>query len=464
MDIAAAKAALAHLELDENPASIRAKSRDFFWYSPVLKARLDHVTADFVISPRSEAEVIEVLRVCHAHGVPVTVRGAGTGNYGQAMPLAGGCVLHMKNMVAIKAIAPGRVICEPGIVIRDLDAATRAHSGQELRMCPSTAATATIGGFIAGGSGGVGSVRWGALRDLGNIIRLRVVTMEAAPRVLEFTGEELHRVSHAYGTNGIITEVEMPLAPAYDWLGVFVTLPDFAAAAQFGADLARQDGILVKLVTVCEAPVAEAYFQRFKGRVTAADHVVILMVAPHAMDGFLTFAARHPEAQVIYRSDAHDWPRDPGVAYEYGWNHTTLRALKVEPSITYLQVRYAGPDFLAKIAAVRARFGDELMQHLEVMREGGQVIYAGLTLVRFTTEERLEEIVRIHEDLGCMIFNPHRYTLEEGGRQSVDDRQLAFKREADPQGLLNPGKMIAWDVPDWAYQGIYAYAGLRAAE
>ena len=167
---------------------------------------------------------------------------------------------------------------------------------------------------------------------------------------------------------------------------------------------------------------------------------------------------------MIYRSDAHDWPRDPGVAYEYGWNHTTLRALKVEPSITYLQVRYAGPDFLAKIAAVRARFGDELMQHLEVMREGGQEIYAGLTLVRFTTEERLEEIVRIHEDLGCMIFNPHRYTLEEGGRQSVDDRQLAFKREADPQGLLNPGKMIAWDVPDWAYQGIYAYAGLRAAE
>jgi FAD/FMN-containing dehydrogenase len=72
--------------------------------------------------------------------------------------------------------------------------------------------------------------------------------------------------------------------------------------------------------------------------------------------------------------------------------------------------------------------------------------------------------VRIHEELGCMIFNPHRFTLEEGGRQTVDARQLAFKREADPQGLLNPGKMIAWDDPNWGYERIYSYPGMRAAE
>lgn len=464
MNIDAAKAALADLELDDNPASIRSKSRDFFWYSPVLKTRLDHVVADFVVSPRDEAEVIEVLRTCYAHDVPVTVRGAGTGNYGQAMPLAGGCVMHLKNMNRIREIAPGRVVAEPGIVIRDLDAQTKAQSGQELRMMPSTAATATLGGFIAGGSGGVGSVRWGALRDLGNILRLRVVSMEAEPQIHEFTGEELHRVSHAYGTNGIITEIEMPLAPAYDWVSTVLTFPDFTEAARFGAELAAEDGILVKLVTVCEAPIAAQYFQRFKGHVGAGDTTLQLMVAPQSMPALETFLARWPAGRMIFRSDANDWSRDPGVAYEYGWNHTTLRALKVDPDITYLQVRYHGADFLEVIEAVRARFGAELMQHLEVMREHGQVIYAGLTMVRFTTEERLEEIVREHEEMGAMIFNPHRYTLEEGGRQSADARQLAFKREADPKGLLNPGKMIAWDVPDWGYETIYAYAGMRAAE
>ncbi|MBP6679236.1 MAG: FAD-binding oxidoreductase, partial [Paracoccus sp.] len=148
MDISAAKAALSHLDIDDNPAAIRAKSRDFFWYSPVLKDRLDHVSADFAVMPRDQDEVIEILRICHAHDVPVTMRGSGTGNYGQAMPLAGGCIMHMQNMAKVLDIGPGRVTAQPGIVIRELDRITREDSGQELRMMPSTAGTATIGGFI----------------------------------------------------------------------------------------------------------------------------------------------------------------------------------------------------------------------------------------------------------------------------------------------------------------------------
>ena len=463
-NLSAAKAALSHLETDENPVSVRAKSRDFFWYSPVLKARLDHLTADFVVAPKTEAEVIEVLRVAYAHDVPVTTRGAGTGNYGQAMPLAGGIVLHMKNMAAVVAVHPGRVIVQPGCLLKDVDAATRSRSGQELRMFSSTWATATIGGFIAGGSGGVGSCTWGALRDLGNIIRLRVVTMEAEPRVLEFTGEELHRVSHAYGTNGIITEIEMPLAPAYDWVEVFVATHSFPDATAFAADLGREDGLLKKLISVYEAPIAQTYFQRVAPHVSPGQALIGLMIAPHAMDAFLTFTARRPGARVIWRSDRPDWDREPGPVFEYGWNHTTLRALKVDPAITYLQVRYAGPDFIDKVETIRAAFPGEVMQHLEVMQESGSVVFAGLSLVRFTTEARLEAIIRFHEDHGCMVFNPHRYTLEEGGRQSVDDRQLAFKREADPKGLLNPGKMIAWDDPGFTYGAVYAYKGMRVAE
>ena len=54
--------------------------------------------------------------------------------------------------------------------------------------------------------------------------------------------------------------------------------------------------------------------------------------------------------------------------------------------------------------------------------------------------------------MGAPIFNPHRYTLEEGGMKQTDEVQLAFKREADPQGLLNPGKMIAWDDPSYDYR------------
>jgi FAD/FMN-containing dehydrogenase len=464
MNIAAAKSALAHLDIEQSEAAIRAKSRDFFWYSPVLKDRLDHVEADFVVSPRSEAEVIEVLRTCYEHDVPVTTRGAGTGNYGQAMPLAGGCVMHLRHMTAVKQIAPGRVVCEPGILLKDLDAACIEHSGQEIRMFSSTWATATIGGFIAGGSGGVGSCTWGSLRDLGNIIRLRVVTMEAEPRVLEFRGEELARVSHAYGTNGIITEIEIPLAPAYEWVEMFVAAADFMEATRFSEALANLDGVLIKLATVFEAPIATDYFARVAPYVEAGDTLIGLMVAPHSMDGFLTFLARNPAMRLIYRNDANDWERTPGAVFEYGWNHTTLRALKVDPQVTYLQVRYGFPQHLELIEKMRDALSPEVLQHLEVLRENGKVMFAGLSLVKFTTEERLDEIVKMHEDAGAMVFNPHRYTLEEGGRQAVDDRQLAFKREADPKGLLNPGKMIAWDDPDFGFEKMYAYPKLQAAE
>ena len=83
---------------------------------------------------------------------------------------------------------------------------------------------------------------------------------------------------------------------------------------------------------------------------------------------------------------------------------------------------------------------------------------------RYTTEERLDEIIRLHEENGCRVFNPHRYTLEEGGMKQTDQVQLAFKKETDPEGLLNPGKMIAWDNPDFDFNSgqNYLFPGLQA--
>jgi hypothetical protein len=71
----------------------------------------------------------------------------------------------------------------------------------------------------------------------------------------------------------------------------------------------------------------------------------------------------------------------------------------------------------------------------------------------------------LHNANGCPIFNPHRYTLEEGGMKQTDEIQLAFKREADPKGLLNPGKMIAWDDPDYDFElwKVWLFKGLKQA-
>src|SRR4029079_12857325 len=103
-----------------------------------------------------------------------------------------------------------------------------------------------------------------------------------------------------------------------------------------------------------------------------------------------------------------------------------------------------------------------MFTHSEFVRLYGTITCFGLPLVKFTTEARLDEIVRLHEENGCPIFNPHRYTLEEGGMKRTDAVQLAFKRETDPEGLLNPGKMIGWENPDFDLNSgeLYLFPGL----
>src|SRR5690606_27544852 len=135
--------------------------------------------------------------------------------------------------------------------------------------------------------------------------------------------------------------------------------------------------------------------------------------------------------------------------FELTWNHTTLHALKYDRTITYLQSLFPPPGHLEKVELMHRHFGDEVPIHLEFSRFDGEITCFGLQIVRYTSDERLQAIIDFHNGNGCPVFNPHDYTLEGGGMKRVDQTQLAFKREADPLGLLNPGKMIGWDDPDY---------------
>ena len=464
-DIAGFRNLIGSIKCEDNPILVKQKSRDFYWYSPVLKRELEAVTADIVVTPKNETEVATVLRSAYKLGVPVTPRGGGTGNYGQAMPLTGGVLLNLIEMNRVLSVQPGRVVCEPGAILREIDRETAA-SGQELRMFPSTRATATVAGFVAGGSGGVGSITWGGLRDFGNVLRLRVLTMEAEPRALELTGRDLHKAVHAYGTNGIITEVEMPLTATYDWVEAIIGFDSFDAAAAYGLALGEQDGILKKLVTIVAAPAPQDYFLRHRSLIPAGKSVVLAMVAPHALDSFEAFTRPFRSADILFVSSRASPETLKGLPpiYELTWNHTTLRALRVDPAITYLQVRYFEDDLLGTVRRIHESFAPEIIGHLEVIRFNGRVGFAGLPLVRFSTEARLQEIIVEHGAMGATIFNPHRYTLEEGGMKQTDSIQLAFKHETDPQGLLNPGKMIAFEDPNFDFSAgkNFLFPGLEA--
>jgi FAD/FMN-containing dehydrogenase len=427
------------------PALVRQKSRDFFWYSPVLNRQLRGFSAQAMISPQNEVDVVRVAAACFRHNVPVTARGGGTGNYGQAVPLQGGVVLDMTALDTIEWQRPGMLRVGAGRRLIDIDRET-CPSGWELRMHPSTKRTATIGGFVAGGSGGIGSVTWGGLREPGNVAAARIVTMEAEPRVLELREAEAQAVNHAYGTTGLITALEMPLAPAWNWIDMIVAFPTFMDAVRFGYAVALADGIAKKLLTPIAWPTPDA-FRQVRQHCPDGQAILIAMVAEPSVAAFKSMLSRRDAGGTITFEQPTADGQGEVPLYEFTWNHTTLQMLKRDRSVTYLQALHPAERLLDSVAGMETLFGDELIPHLEFLRVGGQVTASGLPIVKFTTDERLNAIIAEHRAHGVSIADPHVFTLEDGaGHKRVDGDQLSFKRHADPLGLLNPGKMRSFHL------------------
>lgn len=420
-----------------DPKIVRRRSRDFFWYSPILNDQLDGKSADLIVAPRDEDDVVRIAAACARHRVPLTVRAGGTGNYGQAVPLQGGVLLDITALAAIEWSRPGVIRVGAGAKLNAIDAALQP-SGWELRMHPSTKRTATIGGFVAGGSGGVGSVNYGGLREPGNILAARVVTVEEAPRIIELRGDAAQKINRAYGTTGIITALEMPLSPAWTWIDVVVVFDDFTEAAAFGYEAARADGIVKKLLAPITWPLP-SYFGALKPYCPEGKSILIAMIAEPSLESFKSLLGGR--GAITLETPTDDGPGQVPL-YEYTWNHTTLQVLKTDRSVTYLQCLYPHDRLIEKIAEMQAMFPGEVLQHLEFIRFDGRVTCSGLPVVRYTNPERLNEIIRLHEAHGVHIANPHVYTVEDGSRyKRVDADQLGFKHDVDPHGLLNPGKM-----------------------
>jgi FAD/FMN-containing dehydrogenase len=416
---------------------VRRRSRDFFWYSPILNAQLDGKSADLIVLPRDEQDVIRIASVCARHRMPITVRGGGTGNYGQAVPLEGGVLLDISGLESIEWIRPGAMRVGAGAKMHTIDAAAQAQ-GWELRMHPSTKRMATIGGFVAGGSGGIGSITYGGLREPGNILAARVITVEEEPRIIELRGDAAQKVNRAYGTTGIITALEMPLAPAWKWIDVVVAFDDFIEAATFGYEAALADGIVKKVLSPITWPLP-SYFGALKPSCPDGKSVLLAMIAEPSLDSYKSLLGGR--GTITLEAPTDESPSRVPL-YEYCWNHTTLQVLKSDRSVTYLQCLYPHDRVLEKVAEMRELFPNEVLQHLEFIRFGGRVTCSSLPVIRYTNADRLNEIMRLHEERGVFIANPHVFTVEDGSRyKRADADQLGFKHEADPHGLLNPGKM-----------------------
>jgi len=424
------------------PAVLDRLSHDFYWYSPILKPLLVDKKADAIVQPISVDEILAIARFAGKHEIPITVRGAGTGNYGQCVPLDRGIVLDLSLMDKLEGVtADGVAVCQPGLRLATLETEARKQ-GWELRMYPSTLAKASVGGFLAGGSGGIGSVTHGGLRDFDNVRAFEVVTMEDEPRVVLHEGPAVHEILHAWGTNGILTRIWLALAPAVDWMQFTTAFDTYEQAFRFTQSIAVDPVWTKRLATVFEWPIP-SFFAPIKQVVREDKSLALIMIAADQAEALRTAAAK-AGGEVTF-TGAFTGPRTQPLLSDYTWNHTTLWAMKADPAFTYLQCGFSPTECEEQFRLLRARYGDEILFHIEFMKNGeGIVIPGAIPIVRFTTAERLNDMIDYCRAIGVFVANPHVNYLEDAGRFRADNIQLLAKQKYDPRGLLNPGKMISF--------------------
>ena len=427
-----------NIEVIDNHSDVKRLSRDFYNYSPVLQKKLDSCLADVVVRPKNIESLLAVSKICWDLSIPLTIRGGGTGNYGQAVPLEKGIVLQMNYFNKIEKYYPesGFVRVQSGCLMGDLNKELGKY-GRELRLFPSTWKTASIGGFIAGGSGGIGSIKWGFLRDPGNLIGLEAVNVNLNPKLMKLNAEESEPLNHAYGTNGIITSLIISTDVKQDWYSIVIDCEDFQNAINI-IKLCTSAAIELKLGTILEDEIVDKMPSWFKRK-----NLCHKLLIQSNLGGVKTIEMICKKNKLNLEHLGREDELDHGIS-DLVWNHTTLQMRAKDKQWTYLQMLLPLNEEFKLIKSLRDKYGKELLWHLEAVSQQGVPRLAALPLLKWNDEKQLNEIMEYCRSLGAIIFNPHVLTVEGGGLGVTDADQVKAKQIYDPKGLLNPGKLAGW--------------------
>lgn len=393
--------------------------------SPIIAEMLPLGIADLVAFPTTAQEIADVVGLAARHGVAITPRGKGTGNYGQAIPMPGGLVLDTSRARTIVEVGDGWITADAGAPMNALEAAARA-TGQQLWMYPSTVHT-TVGGFLAGGSGGTGTIAHGS-NDAGFVVALDVATPASGGALRHVTGDEAQGYVHNYGTAGIIARASVRLEPLQDWRGLYASFPDFSGALSVLRTLGRMTPA-PRLVSAdsphitAQLPPDEAF---------PAGRSSLRMIADA---GILDDAIALIEQAGGRIEDVREGPGVSAAISVLSYNHPIEWLQKSEPGV-YFHVEVSGDALVERIDEVHAVYpGGQL--HIEA----GHSVPIGMLAGVYESPEAVYAGIERLGELGVGVHNPHQWNVDFRLGETVE-----LARRTDPHGLLNPGKLN----PDYA--------------
>lgn len=159
-----------------------------------------------VVQPATKHELQSLLSIAARHHIPIIPRGSGTAGYGGAVPTKSGIVVDLFRLNSILNIdeTKSSATVEPGVRWQQLECSLRGH-GLALRTYPTSAISATVGGWLAAGSGaGIGSYQFGYLSN--TIMEIELITPDG---IYTLKQSDVGLVAGLSGTTGFISRVTL---------------------------------------------------------------------------------------------------------------------------------------------------------------------------------------------------------------------------------------------------------------
>ncbi len=402
------------------PPALERASADGSYLSPVIREQLPLGVAEIVAWPTSAELIALTVAAAVRHGVPITPRGKGTGNYGQAIPMSGGLVLDMSKARTIAEVGDGFVTADAGASLSAIEQAAN-KAGQQVLMYPSTA-NSTIGGFLSGGSGGTGSIKHGSNSD-GFVLALDVVHAVPDAQLVHVDGEAAQPYVHNYGTAGIIARATVALEPLQDWRGFYASFDSFEQALSLIRPFADLEPI-PRLVSADQPMLANA-LPREPGIPTNRSSLrAILDAASVAEATSLVEAAGGRVEEVLEGAQA------TMKISMMSYNHPIEWLQKSYPD-TYFHIEVSGDALVDRVEELQAIYPGGML-HIESQHGRPIGMLAGVYSSAAEVYAGFDELTA----LGVSFHNPHQWYVD-----FHPERTAALAATTDPLGLLNPGKL-----------------------
>lgn len=435
------------------PNDIQSALRDNSWLSPLLTQHIKDLKAavgkalqvDAVVIPETVDQLKATITLAVRHNAPMLVRGGGTSNFGQTIPLHGGIIVDIRRLTGILDIGNGYITVAAGTFQGDVDTYARQH-GQELPILTTTYANATAAGWVAGGHVGLGANTYGTIWD-DNILGVKLLTAEDLPREITLTGADVLPVLHTYGTTGVMTEVTFRLVPAHRWVEMVAVFDTFDAAVAYTATIADQHDIVQRVVAAQDAAISRG-FTALRPLFNEGQSLVLMIVDAERLERCKVLCEQAGGDLKIWKTP-DDTDRISIGLMVYG--HRMLWIKKLTAQSAFLHVYFSPENYAAQLAALANEFGDGLWLEFKYIRSrwlralrgldgDGNLPAAVLTLVPGEADT-LKRLMTFCDSIGVSYQNPHTFLLEESGLFLDFEPILAFKRRVDPNNLLNPGKI-----------------------